>query len=287
MSNESARSGYIQAKRKVKTKTQWLIGVLLIIIIIAASIFLFFRTLLPSNIGQPTTTFETMKTSLTPKTTSLNIVGLGDSLTAGVGDPEEKGYAGLAVQHLKKSNTNANVSFVDYGIKGDTTDDLLHVLAEKKVQKSIKDTDIIFMTIGGNDLVSVVKENFLDLNVGDFNKKRLTYQRNFNEIIATINKLNPKATIYYLGLYNPFENLFPELDPQFSSVLHEWNKSSQTILELYPNTVFVPTDDLFKNRLSELLYNDHFHPNKEGYQLMSERLVKMIQKGDSPQLTKK
>jgi len=288
MLRERSRAVDVGADSGGKRIKKWLVALILIFIIAIGSGYLVSRTPIEPQITSPST-YETFKTDLQPMKTSLNIVGLGDSLTAGVGDPDEKGYAGLTVQSLKKSDSTSDVHFVDYGIKGDTTADLLTVLNKNNVQESIRNADIVFMTIGGNDLVGVLKENFLDLNIDDFNAPRLTFQKNFNDIIQKIQELNPKATVYYLGLYNPFEDLFPDLDPQFESILQKWNQSSETILELYPHAVFVPTADLFKDKSEQLLYNDHFHPNKKGYELMSQRLLSFIQRGEgeTTQLTKR
>lgn len=277
MTNERNRAAVdVQVKAVDKKKAGLLIILITVISAILVSFYLFFRAPIAMDVTS-TVTYQTFNSSLIPMKTSLNIVGIGDSLTKGVGDLKQQGYAGMTVQALKSSKSTSNISFNDYGIKGDTTDDLLEVLKKENVQKSIKNADIIFMTIGGNDVVNVLKRNFLNLNVNDFEKRRLVYQRNFNEILQTIYRLNPKVTVYYLGLYNPFEDLFPDLDPKFQSILDQWNRSSKTILELFPHTYFVPTADLFKNKTTELLYTDHFHPNKKGYQLISERLVKVIE----------
>jgi lysophospholipase L1-like esterase len=275
MTNERNQAADIQVNTGVKRIYQLLVILAIAVCTISASLYFLFRTPVAMNTGSPPT-LETFSSQLEPLKTSIKIVGIGDSLTKGVGDIDEKGYAGMTVEALKNSKSISNVSFVDYGVRGDKTDDLLAVLNKEDVRKNIKDADIIFMTIGGNDIVDVLKEDFLGLKVKDFQEKRVHYQRNLNKILLTLNELNPNITIYYIGLYNPFEDLFPNLDTQFQLILQRWNQSSKTILELYPNTVFVPTADLFKDKSSKLLYTDHFHPNKKGYQLISKRLVSAI-----------
>jgi len=276
-----------RVKREASKKGISLFIGLLAFIMLGAGTFYWLQR--PAASEDPTAiTYETMKTSLRPMATSLNIIGLGDSLTAGVGDPNDLGYAGMTVQQLQQSDTTSGVHFKDYGVKGDTTLDLLNVLKKEKVEQSIKSADLIFMTIGGNDLVGVIKENFLHLSKKDFDKRRQVFEQNFNEILRIIHELNPKATIYYLGLYNPFEDLLPGLDAQFTAILSEWNQSSERILEKYPHTVFIPTADLFQNHTDEWLYDDHFHPNKEGYAQMSKRLLEYVTEGrPAPQYTKK
>ncbi|MFC4617498.1 SGNH/GDSL hydrolase family protein [Camelliibacillus cellulosilyticus] len=258
----------------VKKRWMWPILSVLIILIFGAVGFFITRALVPYD-GAPQN-IETFKSQMPEKQTAINITAIGDSLTKGVGDPDGKGYAGQAAKSLENLSSVSGVHFVDHGIKGDTTDDLLAVLKKEEVRQDLKNADMIFLTIGGNDLVNVFKKHFLDLKLSDFNKQRLDFQKNFNVILADIRKLNPKATIYYIGLYNPFEDYFADLNDEFKAILDQWNGSSQTILELYPNTVFIPTYDLFEGKTDQLLSGDHFHPNRAGYQLIANRLIASI-----------
>ncbi len=221
--------------------------------------------------------FADVHTVLPPKQMPLNITGIGDSLTKGVGDIDQQGYAGLTSQKLKTMSSVSNVTFSDYGVTGDTSKDLLDVLKKKKVKESISQSDFIFMTIGGNDLVDVLKENFLDLNKSDFTKPKKTFTSNLQNIFEKIRALNPNATIYYFGLYNPFENYVAGLDGKFSAILEEWNQSIQQVADQDGNTYFIATSDIFHNHTDELLYKDHFHPNPKGYSLLSNRLYQTIQ----------
>ncbi|MFC7392788.1 SGNH/GDSL hydrolase family protein [Scopulibacillus cellulosilyticus] len=208
------------------------------------------------------------------KKSPVHIVGIGDSLTKGVGDPKNGGYFGDFTNHLKTLDTVSKVTVNNFGITGDTTSDLLKVLDREDVKKQIKNANIICLTIGGNDLVNVLKSNFLNLKQGDFVSERNQFQKNFNNIIQKIRQENTSATIYYFGLYNPFQDyLDKDLNKEFFDILHEWNNASQHILSMYSHTVFIPTEDIFKGKTNALLYKDHFHPNPKGYQLMTKRLL--------------
>ena len=50
-------------------------------------------------------------------------------------------------------------------VKGSRTDQLLERLKEKEVQEGLKDADYILFTIGGNDLMKVVRQNFAHLTL--------------------------------------------------------------------------------------------------------------------------
>lgn len=221
---------------------------------------------------------DPINAKLSDKKIPLNIVGIGDSLTRGVGDPKQQGYAGLTSENLKKLPSVSNMQFTDYGITGDTTTDLLHVLQQKKVQNSIKHADYIFMTIGGNDLVAILKKHFLNLKMSDFNGPQHVFAAHLKDIFSQIRKLNPKATIYYAGLYNPFEDYVAGLDQKFSDIIFKWNQSIQQIVKKDGNAYYVPTFDIFHKHTKTLLYTDHFHPNEKGYVLVSNRLFNTIKK---------
>lgn len=207
------------------------------------------------------------------KQMSIRAVGIGDSLTKGVGDPSQKGYAGIVTHALINSGDVSSGTLVDEGIMGDTTDDLLKVLQKSSVQQEIKNANIIYLTIGGNDLVNVIKAHFLNLDLNEFDVTRKKYEVNLNKILKEVRQLNPYATIYYMGLYNPFEDYFTSLNPTFDAIINQWNQAGKTILELYPHTVFIPTFDLFHGHTGKLLYKDHFHPNPTGYHLIAQRIL--------------
>lgn len=216
---------------------------------------------------------QPFESNLIMKTTPLRIVGIGDSLTRGVGDPKEQGYAGIVATDLRTSDAFSSVELTDEGVTGDTTANLLNVLKKKRVQNELSKANLIFLTIGGNDLVDVLQNHFLSLDLNEFDTQRKIYEANLNEILTEVRLLNPTATIYYMGLYNPFEDYFTTLNKPFTNILKEWNSGGATVLELYPNTVFIPTFNLFHGKTNELLYKDHFHPNPKGYHLIAHRIL--------------
>ncbi|RYL92266.1 GDSL family lipase [Sporolactobacillus sp. THM19-2] len=213
-----------------------------------------------------------------PVTYSYQITALGDSLTEGVGDEKNKGYVGRTVQSLKKQKQVRQVSFKDFGHRGDTSRDLIIVLNKPEVRESIKQSNTIFLTIGGNDIVRVLREHFMDLSTADFEKQQKIFGKNLNIIFSELRKINPEAHIYFLGLYNPFEEYLGDANRDFVPLLNKWNEGSKSIAEKYRNITFIPTSDIFRGSGDSLLYEDHFHPNNSGYQKMSRRLLYAIDK---------
>ncbi|RYL90375.1 GDSL family lipase [Sporolactobacillus sp. THM7-4] len=212
---------------------------------------------------------------------SYHITALGDSLTEGVGDQKNSGYAGLAVHALRNEKNVQKVTLANFGHKGDTSTDLLKVLKRPDVQMKIRQSNLIFMTIGGNDLVQVLKANFMDLKTSDFTVRQRIFSSHLNQIFTEIRRLNPSARIYYFGLYNPFEDYLGNANRDFVPILDHWNANNEKIAKRYNRVSFIPTADIFKGKGDSLLYEDHFHPNKKGYTLMAGRLLKLI-KQDRP-----
>ncbi len=243
-------------------------------ILISAMIFLVIAR--ENHLFESTQRLDQFQSNLHNKEMDLNVVGIGDSLTKGVGYEEGGGYAGISTERLKDLSSIQDLSFNNYAIHGDTTEDLLDVLPKDNVREALQQADMIFLSIGGNNLVNVLKKEFLDLQVEDFETKRQDFRQSFNQILVKIRALNHQAPIYFIGLYNPFEDYFGEANAAFQSILEEWNHTCQLILDLYQNTVFIKTEDLFKGSSKDLLSSDHFHPNKKGYQLIADRLMKAI-----------
>ncbi|QAA22476.1 SGNH/GDSL hydrolase family protein [Sporolactobacillus terrae] len=213
-----------------------------------------------------------------PKPILYKITALGDSLTEGVGDLENQGYVGAAAEMLKKEKNVKSVSVSDLGHRGDTSADLLKKLKQPKYRKAIKASNTIFLTIGGNDIVHVFRQNFLDLHAGDFNKEQTIFSTKLKQVLKEIRQLNPDASVYYFGLYNPFEDYLGEANEDFVPILAKWNANSKQISENYQPISFIPTSDLFRNKSKQLLSKDHFHPNREGYNKMAKRLIEEIVK---------
>ncbi|XQY90298.1 SGNH/GDSL hydrolase family protein [Metabacillus sp. HB246100] len=211
-----------------------------------------------------------------PKT--LNVVGIGDSLTKGVGDNmDEGGYLGRVSELLKQDDTIKDINLTNYGVKGHKTTNLLKKLEEEEVASSLKEADLIFMTIGGNDIMNVVKQNILSLDFKPFREEQINYVRNFNEIVDTIRSYNPDVKIVYSGLYNPFKFLLPELT-EIDNIVSEWNLSSSEILANDSNSLYVPVEDIFANATDNKLLDkeDEFHPNGIGYSLMADRIYEAL-----------
>lgn len=201
----------------------------------------------------------------------LKIVALGDSLTRGTGDIEGKGYAGYVSDLLKQAGTE--VSLINLGIKGLTSSQLADQMKQKEIERQIGQADVIMMTIGGNDLF-LGGQTLSDLSEAGIKGLEDEFLMNIKTIMTNIRAVNTEATVYLLGLYNPFSEL--QNGELMSSIVRDWNYKTVETLARDSKTVFVPTYDLFQLNTTGYLFTDHFHPNEKGYRLMAERAAALI-----------
>jgi len=202
----------------------------------------------------------------------VQLLALGDSLTRGTGDEAGKGYIGYLKDKLS-DKTDEDITLKNYGIKGQTSTELSAQVKQQEIQRQIKNADIIFITIGGNDLFQG-GETLSHFDDGTVSKLSATYNQNLEDILTTIRATNEKTPIYLIGLYNPFSDL--EDSELTSKIVRDWNYESAETSAAFARTIFVPTYDIFQQNVQTYLYSDHFHPNKQGYELMADRVASLI-----------
>ncbi|MED1088986.1 SGNH/GDSL hydrolase family protein [Bacillus paramycoides] len=206
------------------------------------------------------------------KNGTLQIVSLGDSLTRGVGDKEGIGYIGRMKEDLQK-DYKQKVALTNLAVSGAKMPDLLKQIESSGAQYSIKQADVIVLTIGGNDLFPGW-ESLGKIDLETYRPDTETFQNEAKKIIEEIRKLNTDSPIFWLGLYNPFEDV--EDLKGSSNIVVDWNASLEKLALNDKNVYITPTFDLFQNRGKDLLYSDHFHPNEVGYTYIAERLVQNV-----------
>jgi len=210
---------------------------------------------------------------------SLHIVGLGDSLTVGVGDDEKKaGYIGEIRKRL--SSEDCPITVHNFSTKGYTTTDLLKSLEEEDVIEAVDEAHIIVFTIGANDLVSLAQKDRLQFTTEAIAETMDQYEQNIDEIITRLHKINDEADIYFIGFYNPLSRAIIN-DKRLDTLIKEWNDISENATAKVEDANFIRTDDIFSEKDKRYLSDDHFHPNHSGYKKIAERLIEKIEaKGD-------
>jgi lysophospholipase L1-like esterase len=219
--------------------------------------------------------------------TEIKIISAGDSLTEGVGDSTKNGgYLPYLRTLLEEEKGIKEVDFYNYGVKGNRTTQLLKRMQQEEITDTLSTADLVILTIGGNDIMKVVKDNISNLQLSVFDKEREVYIHNLYEIMNTIISINPDAYIVLVGVYNPFSQWFSDIK-ELDQIVSDWNIASQTVVSNYSNAYYVGIEDLFHNPTENLLHTDNFHPNDKGYELIAQRLSETLEERTLPDLVKK
>lgn len=206
----------------------------------------------------------------------LYYLALGDSLTRGVGDEEHKnGYTKRLAEKLEQWTNISEVILDNRGKRGRRSDQLLALLEKGHYDSELRDSELITLTIGGNDIMKVVKQDLFELEKEAFDKELIKFRERYDQIMEEIRLRNPDVPIIVIGLYNPFSMITDEIT-DLESIITEWNQTIEDISNQYENACFVDVEDLFDSNANLVYHTDFFHPNGYGYTIMTERIVSMM-----------
>lgn len=206
------------------------------------------------------------------------IVALGDSLTKGTGDDTGKGYVRRSMEMLSKEQTHSVTLVNNLAINGLRADQLAERLKEEHIGYSLKQANLILLTIGGNDLFQGAQSEQLSstsLNIEYLNKKADESISSMQSALKEIRAWNKEALIVMVGLYNPFSNL-KEMKTVGDQVVERWNHAAKEIINKDSNMMLIPTQDLFERNIGKYIAADHFHPNGLGYDAIATRIVQSL-----------
>lgn len=203
----------------------------------------------------------------------LDYLVLGDSVALGKGSVKESGYGYWVAEYLKGEGIDVHLD--NRAVSGQTSDQLLRSLDDGDLLTRIRESDLISITIGGNDLLKEVLRSGNPFDaLMDFRHIKARYLDNLEAILERIRKVNAHAPVLITSLYNPVE---PE-EPYFQiarKLLDQWNEGMKEVARNYPATAVIDVDRRLlpddRNWLA-----DEIHPNDRGYQLMAEGLLEII-----------
>ncbi|TSI02595.1 GDSL-type esterase/lipase family protein [Lysinibacillus sp. BW-2-10] len=203
-------------------------------------------------------------------------LALGDSLTRGVGDEEQKnGYTERLAEKIEQWTEISDVVLDNRGKRGRRSDQLLALLEKGHYDKELENSELITITIGGNDIMKIVKKDILNLKREPFDEELIEFEQRYDKIIQKIRVENPDVPIILIGLYNPFSVVTDEVS-EFEAIISEWNNTIKTISERHQNACFVDVEDLFDQNANMVYHTDFFHPNGNGYTMMTERIISIM-----------
>ncbi|TDQ40329.1 SGNH/GDSL hydrolase family protein [Aureibacillus halotolerans] len=202
----------------------------------------------------------------------IKIVAMGDSLTKGVGDPTGRGgYLRFLKKDLLHSGNFNSINITNLGVTGLRSDELIKRLDREKYREALTSADQIYITIGGNDLVKIMYNNIMSLTITPFMAETEPYGKRIETILKETRKINKAAPIFLIGMYNPFSKFFKDID-EMNTIVKTWDSESRSIVQQFDNITFIPIRDIFLDTSDNLLYEDNFHPNVDGYKRIATRV---------------
>jgi len=236
------------------------------IALLAAAIFAAgFYSFVRGNIGEAVTPASSRINAETPRNEIVTLV-IGDSLARGTGDQSGLGIGGRLVDELKKSRANVKPA-VNIAVNGARTPDVAKLLDSRNVQTLIAQSNVIVVSIGGNDLWGSTDWRAVALRNPDAVMDKVLDQ--VTDVVKKVRAANPRARIFLVGLYNPF--VTAPFGARLSVFVNHWNARVTERFANDPNFTLVETSDLFSHR--DRLSLDRFHPSDQGYALIARRIA--------------
>lgn len=231
-----------------------------------------------------------------------SITVLGDSISSGYGLNEgERSYASYLGEYFGAEVEN-------FAADGKTTSQLLELLeGDDAVSESVGKSDLICVSIGGNDVMDVFFDDLIGIAggfsapsaEGSFGFSPESIQElilsfssslgpaaaeageNIRKIAARIEEINPKARLIFQTIYNPFETDNENMKPVYSPIYTFTSIYLGTINSSIRNSTGLEYADIqnkFKGgcTLYTNINNMDIHPNKIGHLLIAEEIVQQL-----------
>ena len=238
--------------------------------LMAACVFAYgFVSYLRGDTGTPVDFLPSASAPAAAPTVTIAPIILGDSLARGAGDQTGLGIAGRLDQELRRRNVKARRTY-NVAVNGARTRDLLQVLERPNVQQLLRESNTIIVSIGGNDLWG--GNDWRNAAPPDPDAAMDDVLTRIETAVEKIRAANPKARIFFVGLYNPFVST--PMGKQLTPLVNRWNARLLEHFGNDPNFTLVATADLFSHH--DRLALDRFHPSGEGYVLIARRIAESM-----------
>jgi lysophospholipase L1-like esterase len=199
----------------------------------------------------------------------LRVVVIGDSLAAGTGDPEGKGIPGNLEEALRARA--ATVEVKNYGIAGNTTDDVLGRMHNDDIHNDLASADAIVLSVGANNVFQDPEARARAIRDRDAYAKEILEK--VAQVVAEIRSVNPDAPILLLGGYNPLPD--NPLAGGITRYIKRWDDLLDDRFAADPLIDVVKTRDII-NGADKLSPADHFHPGAAAYHDIAYRIADMM-----------
>ncbi|MBA4494936.1 GDSL-type esterase/lipase family protein [Paenactinomyces guangxiensis] len=203
----------------------------------------------------------------------IEVLVLGDSVALGQGSTKNnKGYDWYIKHFMEKRHFN--IQYRNRAISGQRSTGLLHQLQTKRsLKKEVEQADLIFVTIGGNNLLQpLLKSDSLWDVLKQLPAIQAQYEDNMRIILKIVHSRNSKAVVVLTSLYNPLRPTSPHYD-KAAWVMRNWNDRLKDVASHYDQAVVVDLEKF----LSSHYLADPIHPNDQGYRWIGTQCILALQ----------
>ncbi len=228
-----------------------------------------FYSFLHGDTGTPVDIVQPAPVKARPQAGVVTPIILGDSLAKGTGDETGLGIGGRVVDELRRRHVNSK-NIVNISVNGAKTPDLLQTLDSHNVRTLLAQSNVIIVSIGGNDLWG--GGDWRNAPPKDPEAAMNQVLERVVKIVTIVRQSSPTARIFFVGLYNPF--ITAPFGKTLTPFVNRWNAKLVEQFASDQNLVVVQTSDIFAYH--DRLSFDRFHPGDEGYELIARRIADAI-----------
>ena len=207
---------------------------------------------------------------------------LGDDISKSLVALCFRGFVYRLKYYLRLNNKEFKCN--NFAVPSFTSEDLLNQLMNNTgIRNSVKNSKIITISIGGNNLIKGMVDNYNEVDGQRLKKGVEDFRRDWPQLLYFIrNSIGSKASIYVMTLYNPFE----VNDPNYSIAEYYIFNLNEIISSDFWSHCFdykvIDSRTFLGNNLGErtLLFNNFLKiplPNYRGYKKLSGAFIDKIQ----------
>ncbi len=204
---------------------------------------------------------------------AIDYVVLGDSIAFGAGmiNTVEACYGKIVAE------TNG-YNYVNHSIPGITSGVLLQEIKTNAVLQSIKNAEIISISIGGNNfltnnIIGLAFECLTIKDMSNFDKIAGVFYDEFCQIMDFINEHNPDATVLMQTLYNPQNGaagvVYAEGGNRLNDMIRKYDKE-------HPGEIVIVEVGNTLNGDKENFADDKIHPSAKGNYLIAAEILRVL-----------
>lgn len=235
----------------------------------------------------------------------VSVTVLGDSIAKGYSkdeDVEITSYGTLVMEAIAAEN-GVQYELRNYGKNGLDSERMNTViLADDEVRRSLASSDVIFITVGSNDLMNEFKNVVREILETDVKFKTVgeamdvlsqsmaenpmlildviaaiqewdysAFEEQWLKMLDTIGGLKKEdAWVVVTNIYNPVANL--ELPSTMNRVAEDIIRNMNEIIDRYGDEYGYQVADVYNSDICEHVQTDGVHPDQTGQQIIADRI---------------